>query len=135
MDWERILLTSSPFIGMFFLLTMLVMATCVRKLEEYEDMRNDPILFDFTDFPEIPSLNNIETPITYENNIFKENMDHAFEMATRNTGMATGTPPKSQPIPDVSTLSDDGRFQSEVDGVSFDYEVYNPDAVEYDKSP
>ena len=134
MDWERILETSIPFIAMFFLIAMLVMATCVRKLEEYEERRLNPILFDFTDFPEIPSLDDIKTPKTYESNFFKENITQAFQPKLRRTGAATETP-TSKLVPDVSTITDDGRYTSETDGVSFDYEVYNPDAVEYKESP
>lgn len=134
MDWERILETSIPFIAMFFLIAMLVMATCVRKLEEYEERRLNPILFDFTDFPEIPSLDDIKTPITYESNFFKENIARAFQPTLRSTGATTETP-TSQLVPDVSTITDDGRYTSETDGVSFDHEVYNANAVECSESP
>ena len=134
MDWERILETSIPFIAMFFLIAMLVMATCVRKLEEYEERRLNPILFDFTDFPEIPSLDDIKTPITYESNFFRENIARAFQPTLQRTGATTETP-TSQLVPDVSTITDDGKWNTDTDKVSFDYVVYNPDAVEYEESP
>lgn len=134
MDWEKILQNSIPFIAMLFLIALIVMATCVRKLEEYEERRLNPILFDFTDFPEIPSLDDIKTPITYENNFFKENIARVFQPKLRHLG-ALIEPPTSKVVPDASTITDDGRYNSETDGVSFDYEVYKPDTVEYKESP
>lgn len=132
MDWENILNTSAPFVAMFFLITLLVMATCVRKLEEYEERRINPILFDFTDYPEIPSLNEIKTPTTYKSTFFKENMARVLQSISHDTGDS----PNSRLTPEGTDIPDDGTFNDDEQlNQSFDYEVYDPNTIEYEETP
>lgn len=140
MDWERIFLNSAPFIAMFFLLVMIVITTCARRLEEYENLgvsRMQPVLFDYLDNPEIPSLNDIPTPVLYENTYVKN------ELAKAMKKILEGNSPASSPsvgdhqasTPDEEHIEDDGAYQSELDRLSFEFPVYDPDSGEYKSTP
>lgn len=127
MDWERILWNSTPFLAMVCLIVLIVITTCARKLEEYENnVSSQPMLFDYVDNPKIQSLDSVETPTRYEQQRFsKHDIESAVQsvvgLGTRNRQVVD-----SRLTPDENTIEDENGYENESSQVSYEYPSYDP---------
>ena len=125
MDWERVLLNSTPFIAMFCLIVLIVITTCARKLEAYENNGQiQPILFDYTDNPKIQSLDEIETPTEYEELLSKNEVRNALQMMNSTIGIKKF---KSRLTPDEKIILENPKYSTilEEDTSSFKIPSYD----------
>jgi hypothetical protein len=127
MEFEDILKTSLPFLAIFFLGALIVITTCARKLEQYE---NNAVLIDYRDNPAVHTLDTVKTPP----NTMKDTSAAAKEMLDKTYRSLRGkdNSPDSFPklnadlVPDTQDITDDGQFKNKIEQTSYDYTIYNP---------